>query len=141
MSVAIYIYIYIYIFLFNVSQAQSSGQTERQTENRELTPWTAQSDAGEPKRSQKAGKTLRNPEMSQQLLIPTVTLYKISDISFDIESCCYVILVLYSDILCDKIWRGRGGEETLMKSRALRSLDFTRVILSSSSLLPVGVER
>ena len=38
---------------------------------------------------------------------------------------------------------GEDEEErkTLMKSRALRSLDFTRVILSSSSLLPVGVGR
>ena len=109
-----------------------------------------------------------NPKKITSLrVIPTVTLYKLSDISFD--SYCYVILVLYSDILCDKK-TGEDEEErkTLMKSRARRfhqsfplllvpsprelpsgvgsagpgpAEKITRVILSSSSLLPVGAER
>ena len=50
----------------------------------------------------------------------------------------YDILVTNSDILCAKIWRGEKERIILMKSRALRSLDFIRIILSSSSLLLIG---
>ena len=61
-------------------------------------------------------------------VIPTLTLYKLSDISCNIScakhfeitlhSTLQIVLlsvskeiVPYSDILCAKIWRGRGGEE------------------------------
>ena len=59
-------------------------------------------------------------------VIPAVTSY-------------YNIFVTNSDILC-VLKSGEDEEERiiLMKSRALRSLDFIRIILSSSSILLVG---
>ena len=64
------------------------------------------------------------PSITSLRVIPTVTSY-------------YYIFVTNSDIFCAKIWRRREERISLMKSRALRSLDFIRIILSSSSLLLV----
>ena len=56
------------------------------------------------------GKPHTKSRITSLRVIPTVTLYKFSDIFFDI--IFLVIFVLYSDVLCEeKIWRGQGGEE------------------------------